>query len=212
MENRSNRRLERYIEAHTTAPSDQLIRLERETHLKTMAPQMISGHVQGRLLSFLSHWIRPRYALEIGTFTGYAAICLAEGLADGGQLHTIEGNSELAPLIKQGMSEAGYEDRVIVHFGDALEILPTLDMRFDLVFIDAAKQLYSQFYDLVIDKVNPGGCLLADNVLWSNQVLDESGDADTKSLQAFNKKVMEDNRVENLLLPLRDGIMVCRKK
>ncbi len=200
-----------YCEAHTTPASVILQRLERETHLRTLSPQMLSGHLQGQLLRMLSMMVRPQAAIEIGTFTGYSAICLAEGLAEGGILHTLEANAELEQFIRKYIAEAGLEERIQLHIGDALEILPSLPGPFDLVWIDAGKQDYVYYYDMVFDKVRPGGYILADNVLWSGKVASTDRDADTLALHRFNQKVQADPRVENLILPVRDGILIARK-
>lgn len=160
----------------------------------------------------ISALLRPKRILEIGTFTGYSAICLARGLAEGGELHTIEANGELEHIIRKYVAESNMSDRIVLHLGDALAIIPTLDETFDLVFIDAGKVDYSMYYDLVFKKMRIGGLMLADNVLWSGKVLDgDSQDADTQSLQAFNQKVLQDVRVEKVMLPLRDGLLLIRK-
>lgn len=204
--------LEQYCEQHTSPLSIVLYELERETHLKTLAPQMLSGRLQGQLLRFLSLLRRPKVILEIGTFTGYSALCLAEGLAEDGILHTIEANPEMEYLIRKYVARAGMEDCIQLHIGKAEEVIPGLEGQFDLVFIDAGKQEYGLFYDLVIDRLPSGALLLADNVLWSGKVLDPAGDADAEVLHAFNERVQADERVENVLLPVRDGLMVVRKK
>jgi predicted O-methyltransferase YrrM len=204
--------LNAYCETHTTPQSPLLYELERETHLKTLSPQMLSGHLQGQLLTFISQMLHPQAILEIGTFTGYSAICMAQGLAEGGVLHTIETNVELQSLIKKYITKSGLEAKIILHFGKAEELIPSLDVMFDLVFIDAGKQQYAQFYDLVFDKVRPGGFILADNVLWSGKVIRDEMDEDTQAIRAFNDKVQHDDRVENMILPLRDGIMMVRKR
>ncbi len=208
---RFSKPIHEYCEAHTSPLPEILSRLERETHLKTLSPQMLSGKLQGQLLAFLSKMIRPKAILEIGTFTGYSAICMAQGLAENGVLHTIEVNPEQEYLIRKYLKEAGLEASVQLHIGRAQEIIPTLALTFDLVFIDAAKQDYALFYDLVIDKINPGGLLIADNVLWDGKVLTPEKDADAAVLHAFNCKVDADPRVEQLLLPIRDGLLVARK-
>ncbi len=203
-----------YCEAHTTPPSTVLNELERETHLKTLAPQMLSGHLQGQFLAMLSRIQQPRLVLEIGTFTGYAAICLAQGLKKGGTVHTIEANPELEYLIRKYIGRAGLDDSIRLHIGDALEVIPGLDGPFDMVFIDANKQEYARYYDLVIDKVAPGGLILADNVLWSGKVLtsaEREKDQDAALIHRFNEKVLRDERVENAMLPLRDGLLIVRK-
>jgi len=201
-----------YCEAHSSPPDPVLYELERETNLKTLAPQMASGPLQGQFLTLLSQLLRPETILEIGTFTGYAAICLAKGLAPGGKLHTIEVNEELEYISRKYFEKAGLSDKIIPHTGDAKQIIPTLPGTFDLVFIDAGKLDYAHFYDLVFDRVRPGGLLLADNVLWSGKVIQGETDKHTLQLDAFNKKIRDDDRVDNLLLPIRDGMMIVRKK
>ena len=201
-----------YCEAHTTPLSDILYELERETHLKTLAPQMMSGPLQGRLLNLLVKLARPKVALEIGAFTGYAALCIAEGLAEGAVLHTIEVNKELEYIIRKYLDRSGLSDKVMLHIGKAEQIIPELPARFDWVFIDAGKQNYAMLYDLVIERMNPGGLILADNTLWSGKVATRQNDPDTRILHAFNEKVQNDARVENILLPIRDGLMVARVK
>jgi len=203
-----------YCEQWSAPPDPILHELERETHLKTLAPQMLSGALQGQLLKLFSHLQRPTSVLEIGTFTGYATICLAQGLAEGGQVRTIEANPELEYLIRKYLKKAGLEDKVEVHIGDAMQVIPTLPGTFDLVFIDAGKQYYQAYYDLIIDRVESGGLIIADNVLWSGKVATglRKTDADTKQLHAFNVALQEDERVDNLLLPIRDGLLVARKR
>jgi len=203
--------IDQYCEKHTTPPSPLLAKLLRETHLKTLAPQMASGHLQGALLRFISHMIQPSSVLEIGSFTGYATLCLLEGLAPKGIIHTIEVNQELAYLIRKYVALAGAEDQVKLHIGDAKKIIPTISTTYDLVFIDAGKMHYPQYYDLVIDRVNPGGYILADNVLWDGKVIRVEKDRDSEILDHFNKKIHQDSRVENILLPIRDGLMFARK-
>ena len=174
---------------------------------------MLSGHLQGRLLSMLSHMIRPKAILEIGTYTGYSAICFAEGLAEGGKLHTIDINDELESLVKKYILKSGFENKIFTHYGDAALIIPTLNEKFDLVFIDADKINYSVYFKLVFDKVRTGGFIIADNVLWSGKILDDSGksDKDTQALKDFNDMIRNDDRVEKVLVPVRDGLMVVRK-
>jgi predicted O-methyltransferase YrrM len=200
-----------YCLSHTTPHSKVLHELERATHLKTLSPQMLSGHMQGTVLRFLSGMLRPNVILEIGTFTGYSAICLAEGLDENGVLHTIDPNQELQHISREFFIKAGIKDKVKSHLGKAEEIIPDMDLIFDLVFIDAGKQQYSLFYDLVIDKIRPGGIILVDNTLWSGKVILEKKDADTQIIDEFNKKVQDDDRVENVLMPIRDGLMMIRK-
>ena len=201
-----------YAEAHTSPDSDLLIALERETHLKTLAPRMLSGHIQGRFLSLISHLMQPKRVLEIGTFTGYSALCLAEGLADDGILYALEANDELEYLIKQSVEKSPSPDKIKLLIGNALEIIPSLDETFDLVFIDAGKRDYPMYFDLVIDKVRSGGLIIADNILWSGKVVEDKKDVDTQIIDTFNKKIHADERVENILLPIRDGLMMARKK
>ncbi|MFN7116498.1 MAG: O-methyltransferase [Saprospiraceae bacterium] len=204
--------LHTYCEAHTTPQSEVLYELERETNLKTLAPQMMSGHLQGQFLTLLSTLMRPQAILEIGTFTGYAAICLAQGLMEGGLLHTIEPNRELEHIIRKYIAKAGLQEKIQLYIAKAEDIIPNFTNTFDLVFIDAGKQQNALFYDMILDKVNPGGLILIDNVLWSGKVVTGEKDPDTEVIRAFNDKVNNDERVENLLLPIRDGLLIARKK
>jgi caffeoyl-CoA O-methyltransferase len=201
-----------YAEAHTAPESELLQSLVRDTHLKTLAPRMLSGHLQGRFLSLITKLMQPKRILEIGTFTGYAALCMAEGLAEDGVLTTIEANDEMAFLIKKYVEKGGFSGKIEPIFGNALEIIPTLTDVFDLVFIDAGKRDYPEYYDLVLPKVKSGGLIIADNILWSGKVADDKKDVDTTIIDQFNKKILADNRVECLLLPIRDGLMMARKK
>ncbi len=198
-------------EAHTTPETTLLRQLNRDTHAHVLKPRMLSGHLQGRFLSMVSHMVRPTTILEIGAYTGYSAICLAEGLAPGGKLITVEKNEELEERLRGTFHAAGLANVIELKIGNALQILPTLTGPFDLVFIDADKENYGNYFDLVIDKVRTGGFVLADNVLWSGKVLDEKPDKDTKAILQFNDRVQADARVENVLLPLRDGIVVMRR-
>ena len=202
-----------YAEAHTQPESDLLHRINRETHLEVLKPRMLSGHLQGRLLSMFSHMMQPRMVVEVGTYTGYSALCLAEGLAPDGQLITIDVNEELDERVRAYVQDAGLADRISFRLGNALDILPEIEGPLDMVFIDADKVNYGRYFDLVIDKVRPGGLILADNVLWSGKVVQPVKDNDeaTKALLAFNDMVQDDPRVENILLPVRDGIMMARK-
>jgi predicted O-methyltransferase YrrM len=206
--------ISKYVEEHTTDPSDILVKIERETYLRSLYPRMISGKVQGRFLSMISRMVRPKSILEIGTFTGYSTICLAEGLAKNGVLHTIEINEELKEQNEINLNIAGLSDNVRCHFGNALDIIPKLGISFDLAFIDADKINYPKYYSLVFDVMKSGGFILADNVLWSGKVLETSRqdmDKDTAAVAAFNDIIQDDNRVENVMIPLRDGMTLIRK-
>ena len=206
--------IEDYALKNSDAELDVLKRLNRETHLKMTMPQMLSGHMQGLMLQMFSKMIRPKNILEIGTFTGYSAICLAQGLQANGKLHTIDVNEEFKEIITRYIKEAGLEGKITLHIGAAVNILPTLKEEFDLVFIDADKENYSTYYDLVFTKVKQGGFIIADNVLWSGKIFNSpmKMDKETKSLYEYSVKIQSDSRVENVLLPLRDGLMIARKK
>ncbi|MDG1176198.1 MAG: class I SAM-dependent methyltransferase [Flavobacteriales bacterium] len=205
--------IEQYSQEHTQKETEVLYNLNRETHLKVLIPRMLSGHIQGRILSMFSHMLKPKNVLEIGTYTGYSAICFAEGMQPDGKLVTIDINNELETMATSYFEKSGYGNQIDMRVGNAIDIIPTLDMKFDLVFIDADKHNYSNYYDLVIDKVNQGGFIIADNVLWSGKVLTDevNTDTDTKALDEYNKKINSDPRVENMLMPVRDGLMVARK-
>lgn len=203
-----------YASSHTTPESETLHSLNRETYLKVLQPRMLSGHIQGRVLSMLSHMIKPNDVLEIGTYTGYSALCFAEGLDENGTIHTIDINEELGPMARGYFEKAGYGDQIHMHIGNAVEIIPTLDKTFDLVFIDADKENYINYYNAVFDKVPIGGYIIADNVLWSGKVLDKKeieNDLDTKVIVEYNSMIQNDDRVENVLFPIRDGLMIARK-
>lgn len=207
--------LERYIEQHTSDENDLLKRINRETHVEVLKPRMLSGHVQGRLLSMISKMVRPQNVLEIGTYTGYSAICLAEGIREGGKLITIDVNEELEDRVLGYVEEAGFSDVIEMRIGQAESLVPELQETFDLIFIDANKAAYWDYLEMVYDKLSIGGLVIADNVLWSGKVLEkfrEKLDVDTEALIEFNKKVQEDERFENVLLGIRDGLMVIRKK
>lgn len=217
MENRTGRNdlysmLNNYCEEWSTPPSELLGHLERETHLKTLAPQMMSGRLQGQFLRLFSLLMHPRRILEVGTFTGYASLCLAEGMPKEGELHTIEANPELEYLIRKYFDLSPYNNQLHLHIGNALELIPTLPGSFDLVFLDAGKLDYPRYFDLVVDRIPSGGCLLADNVLWSGKVIKKINDTDTAALHAFNQKIQDDPRVEQVILPIRDGLLLARKK
>ena len=206
-----NKELSEYVEQHTGPESTLLQDINRDTHAEVMMPRMLSGHLQGRVLSMLSHMIRPRYILEIGTYTGYSALCMVEGMADDGKLVTLDINEELEDRVRSYFQSAGVTDRVHYIIGNALDVIPTLDHTFDLVFIDADKINYINYFDAVIDKVRKGGYIIADNVLWSGKVLDDNPDKDTQAIRDFNQRVHNDERVQNVLLPVRDGLMMLRK-
>lgn len=206
--------LDQYVCSHTSPEDALLAKLNRETHIKVMSPRMLSGHFQGRVLSMLSHMIRPERILEIGTYTGYSALCMAEGLTENGKLITIDINPQLEQFVRGFFNDSAYADQIDFRIADAMELIPQLEETFDMVFIDADKHNYPNYYNLVFDKVRSGGYILADNVLWSGKVTGEYEklDKDTRVLMDFNRMIQEDDRVENVLLPIRDGIMIVRKK
>ena len=187
--------------------------LYRETYLKVLNPRMISGHYQGRILSLISKIISPKKILEIGTYTGYSAICLCEGMDKDGILHTIDNNKELVKIQNKYFKKANLTDKIVQHSGDAKNIIPTIEEEFDIVFIDADKESYPEYYDLIINKVRTGGIIIADNILWSGKILEkvEKDDQATKSIIEFNNKIIEDDRVKNIILPIRDGLNIVRK-
>ena len=189
-----------------------LQRIDRETHLKVLMPRMLSGHYQGRVLSMLSKLITPARILEIGTFTGYATLCLAEGLAKNGILYTLDINVELEDRVRGYFAESAYDEQIKYILGDATQTVNDLDEVFDLVFIDADKKNNGTYYDLIFDRVRPGGLIIVDNVLWSGKILTNQQDKDTRNISTFNDKVAADNRVEKLILPVRDGLFIIRKK
>ncbi|NNL16248.1 MAG: O-methyltransferase [Flavobacteriaceae bacterium] len=206
--------LEDYIAKHSQEEPQLLKELRRETHLKILQPRMLSGHYQGRFLSIISKLISPKNILEIGTYTGYSALCLAEGLKINGELHTIDINEELYDFQRKYFDRSEFVNKIHQHVGNALEIIPSLNKTFDLVFIDADKEDYINYFNIIIDKVNSGGVILSDNVLWSGKVLDGENQIDeaTKSLVAYNKMMNDDERIESILLPIRDGLTISRKK
>jgi len=205
--------IESYCELHSTSETDLLYRLNRETHIKTLRPRMLSGHLQGRFLSMISKMIRPVNILEIGTFTGYAALCLAEGLQTHGALHTIEIEEELGEIITKYFNVSEHKEKLHLHIGNALEIIPALKKTWDLVFMDAEKTEYLQYYEMVLPYVKKGGFILADNVLWSGKVIESAAhhDAETLAIMKFNDFIQNDPRVENVFLPLRDGLLLIEK-
>ncbi|MCR4680330.1 MAG: O-methyltransferase [Bacteroidales bacterium] len=206
--------IEAYCEAHTSPESKLLHDLNRRTNLETVNPRMLSDQLQGQFLAFISKMMRPKHILEIGTFTGYSALCLAEGLAEQGELHTIEINVEYEDRIREYLSQSPLGNHITLHIGDALEVVPSLKKEWDLVFIDADKEDYRDYYDVVFPRVRQGGIILADNVLWNGKVTQTvaGGDRDTRAIMEFDDYVQQDGRVRNLLLPFRDGIMMIEKK
>lgn len=209
-----NEKLDDYCCEHTSNESPILAKLNRETHVKILQPRMLSGHFQGRMLSMLSKMIRPERILEIGTYTGYSALCMAEGLTKNGKLITIDVNAQLEDFVRDFFAQSDFDKQIDYRIGNAMQLIPTLAEQFDLVFIDADKQNYINYYNLIFDKVKPGGYILSDNVLWSGKVVQQTGkiDKDTQLLQTFNAMIQNDDRVENILLPIRDGVMIARKK
>ena len=207
-------KLEDYLSAHHDSEPALLARLNRETHLKILQPRMLSGPLQGRYLAMISKMIQPKYILEIGTYTGYSALCLAEGLKPDGELHTLEVNDELETFCRSFFEASDYKEQIHLHIGEALKTLEDLHRDWDLIFIDADKPAYLDYYKSLISDLKPGAIIMADNVLWSGKVLEEPDpqDESTIALLEFNTFVQEDERVENLLLPLRDGLMCIRKK
>ena len=206
--------IEKYVDDHTSAEPEILKKLNRETHAHVLMPQMLSGHVQGSFLRMLSSMIKPEQVLEIGTFTGYSSICLAQGLKEGGEIHTIDINEELSEIVNRYLKESGAEKKVKTYIGNALDIIPKIQETFDLAFIDADKKNYKNYYKLIFDKIRKGGYILADNVLWSGKVVEENKettDEETRGIMEYNEMVRKDPRVENVLVPIRDGLMITRK-
>jgi len=207
-------KIEQYTLQHCEPESELLYELNRQTHLQILQPRMLSGHLQGRILSSYSKALSPNNVLEIGTYTGYSALCIAEGLKKNGTIHTIDINEELTSFTQSFLNKSKFNNQIKLHVGNALDLIPTLKLEWDLVFIDADKENYSNYFDLVIDRVRSGGWIIADNVLWSGKVLKptDRNDQETAALKAFNQKVHQDPRVTNLLLPVRDGMMILIKK
>lgn len=205
--------LQLYLDNHCDPEPPELGQINRETYLRVLKPHMLSGHYQGRLLSMLSKMVRPNRILEIGTFTGYATICLAEGLSDDGIIHTIEIDAEKEEMLCQHFKSTDVEKKIKLHIGPAEQKLAEIDEKcFDLVFIDADKKNNFIYFELIFDKVRPGGLIIIDNVLWKGKVYGEANDADTLTIRELNDRITADNRVEKLILPVRDGIMIIRKK
>jgi caffeoyl-CoA O-methyltransferase len=208
-----NKKLDQYILDHTTHEDKVLEDLYRQTYIRFVNPNMTSGHLQGKFLEFISLMVNPQNILEIGTFTGYSAICLAKGLKEGGKLITIEQNDELTSFAHSYFCKAGLESKIVQMTGNALDIIPGLNQIFDLVFIDADKREYSEYFRLIIGKVKPGGFILADNVLWSGQVVDkEINDPQAKGIVSFNEMIRNEENIEHVIIPIRDGLMLIRKK
>lgn len=205
---------DQYISGHIIPEEDFLKQLERETHLTCIHPRMLSGHVQGKMLYMFCKMIRPKRILELGTYTGYSAINMGLAIDEDAIIDTIEIYDELEEIISKYIEKANLQHKIRCHFGDAITIVPTLNETFDLIFIDADKREYPEYYQLVFDKLNPGGYIIADNILWDGKIIDptEQNDPQTKGIAAFNKMVQADNRVENVIFPFRDGMMVIRKK
>lgn len=210
--NLDSEKINEYVESHSQAEPELLQKLSRETWQKVLAPRMLSGHLQGRILSMISKLIQPKNILEIGTYTGYSALCLAEGMTQDGELHTIDVNEELFDFQRKYFDASDYGDQIIQHLGLAVDIIPSLDKTFDLVFIDADKSNYLNYLDLVLPKLRKGAVILSDNVLWSGKVVSEvaENDLDTKVLLQYNKRLNEDPRLETVLLPVRDGLSISR--
>lgn len=206
--------IDQYCQRFTEDESRLLAELNRFTHANVLQPRMLAGHLQGRVLSMLSHMIQPRLILEIGTYTGYSALCWAEGLYKGGTLHTIELNDELESKIEAFINRSDYAANIKLHIGNALDIIPSIEGEFDVVYIDADKENYSAYFDLVIDRVCQGGYIIADNVLWSGKITTpvDQMDVETKCLYDYSEKIQKDERVQNVLFPIRDGLMIARKK
>jgi predicted O-methyltransferase YrrM len=205
--------LQQYVTEHSSAVSPLLSQIDRETHLEVLQPRMLSGHFQGRVLSMLAQLLKPTAILEIGTYTGYSALCLAEGLSPDGKLITIDVNEELAPRVRGYFQASAYAQQIDYRIGNAAQLIPTLPYTFDLIFIDADKQQYPLYYEQALEKLKPGGFILIDNVLWSGKVLDtQHQDKDSVLLRELNLKISQDARVEKVLLPIRDGLYLIRKK
>ncbi len=206
-------KLDDYVVAHSENEPELLQLLNRETYQKILQPRMLSGHYQGRVLSIISKLVNPKNILEIGTYTGYSALCLAEGMQKEGVLHTIDVNEELYDFQRKYFDKSGYGNQIVQHLGNALEIIPDLDVTFDLIFIDADKDNYPNYFNIIIDKLNTGGIILSDNVLWSGKVIEELkvDDISTKALLKYNKLLKEDPRLETVILPIRDGLTISRK-
>jgi len=207
-------KLNDYIQKHSNKESDLLKELSRETKLKILNPRMLSGSYQGRILSMISKLTKPKYILEIGTYTGYSSLCLAEGMKNDGELHTIDENEELYDFQRKYFNKSNYKNKIFQHLGNALELIENIDKKFDLIFLDADKENYTKYLELLVDKLNSNGILITDNVLWSGKVTMTISDEDlrTKEIDKFNKLLNQRNDMETIILPIRDGISVSRKK
>ena len=205
--------MDNYIRNHIDEEGELLARLNRDAHVNLLHPRMLSGHLQGRILKMFCRMLRSERILEIGTYTGYATLCMAEALSDTGIIHTIEIDDELEDFIQKYFNQSEYKDKIKLYIGDALQIIPCLNEVFDLVFIDADKRLYSEYYDLIFDKVRPGGMIIADNTLWNGKVIatPHLSDKQTIGIQEFNDKIAQDKRIEKVIIPLRDGITLIWK-
>lgn len=206
--------LEEYISAHIGTESELLKDIYRETNLRLLNPRMASGHIQGRLLKMLVTMIKPQTVLEVGTFTGYATLCIAEGLPQGGVVHTVEIDDELEDFILKGFEKSPYSDRIRLHIGDALKVVPGLGLKFDMIFLDGEKREYPDYYTVLLDYLKPSGYMIADNTLWDGHVVDKNYDSDpqTAAVRTFNDMVASDERVEVAMIPIRDGLTIIRKK
>ncbi len=207
-----NKNLEKYLAEHSSPEDPLLAELYRETHIRFVNPNMVTGHIQGKFLEFISLMINPEMILEVGTFTGYSAICLAKGLRPGGKLYTIEINDELQEFSRSYFIRAGLEDKIVPLTGRARDILPSLEINFDLAYIDGDKKEYIEYYNIIIDKIRPGGYIMADNVLWGDKVFDmETRDPQTRGIIEFNEMIRQQKNIEKIIIPIRDGIMILRK-
>lgn len=206
--------IESYILSRIDEESELLKQLNRDAHVNLLKPRMLSGHLQGRMLKMFCRMMNPKYILEIGTYTAYATLCLAEGVDDDAEIHTIEVNDELEDFILKHLHKSKLKDKIHLHIGDAMEIIPQIDRTFDLVFIDANKRHYIEYYNLIFDKVRPGGLIIADNTLWDGHVLEtpKASDKQTIGIQQFNDMIAKDDRVEKVILPIRDGLTLIWKK
>ena len=206
--------VENYILSHIDEETELLRQLNRDAHVNLLKPRMLSGHLQGRMLKMFCRMLQPKYILEIGTYTAYATLCLAEGVGEDAEIHTIEVNDELEDFIMKHLHKSKLKDRIHLYIGDAIQIIPAIDRVFDLVFIDANKRHYVEYYDLIFDKVRPGGLIIADNTLWDGHVLEtpKPSDKQTVGIQKFNDMIAKDKRVEKVILPVRDGLTLIWKK